>query len=163
MNAELVGHQEQPFPQEIADPVRDDAVSLHLAEPQTARPAPAVSGLPSQSHHWSSRPRVHLVVDQVAQPLVVDGPNEDEIFQSLPRVGVEHELVAVFLVAEAVQLLGLALHVERPEGSGILRETTLDRCQFGDEAFDAVPDGHAGGNAVRVDDHIRNDALDGKG
>jgi hypothetical protein len=117
VNAELVRNQEQPFSQEVADSMRDDAVALHLAEAQTACPAPAVGGLASECHNWSPSPGIHLIIDQMSQSLVVNGPDEDKILQSFTGIGVEHEFISIFLVTSAVHLLGLALHVERPKGS----------------------------------------------
>lgn len=62
-----------------------------------------------------------------------------------------------------MHLLGLGVHVERSEGSGVFRESTLDGCQFGNQAFDAVANRHTRGDAVRVYDHIRDDAFNGEG
>ncbi len=62
-----------------------------------------------------------------------------------------------------MHLFSLDLHIERSERSRVLRESALDGCQFSNETFNAVTDGHTGRDAVRVDDHIRNDTFDGEG
>ncbi len=82
MDPELVRNQEEPLSEEVADAVRDDAVSLHFSEPETSSPASPMGGLASDCHHRSSLPGVHLIIDQMSQPLVVDGSDEDEILKS---------------------------------------------------------------------------------
>ena len=79
MDAELIGHQEESFSKEVTDSMRNDAVSLHLSETQTSCPTSSVGGLSGESYNWSSGTCVHLIIDQMSQSLVVDGPDEDEI------------------------------------------------------------------------------------
>jgi hypothetical protein len=56
----------------------------------------------------------------VPQPLVVDRADEDQGLELVPGVRVEHGLVAVFLVAVFVHLVGFDLHVEGAERGGVL-------------------------------------------
>ena len=48
-----------------------EAVSLHLAQPESAVPAPALSGLPGEHRPGSGAAPVHLVQHHVLQLLVI--------------------------------------------------------------------------------------------
>lgn len=122
MNAEQVRHLEQSLLQELADTMGQNAVSLHLTETKAAASASTMGGLSGNGHHSASGPGVHFVIHQVSQSLVEDGPDEDEVLQVFARVGVEHDLVTISLVPAPVDVVGFVLHVEGPEGSGILLE-----------------------------------------
>ena len=70
----------------------DHAVPLHLSEPETSVPAPALGGLLVEVLELSSGPGVDLVVDHMLESLVVGGPEEDLGGEHLAGEGVEDRL-----------------------------------------------------------------------
>ena len=73
----LVRPVEEPVLQQEHGPVRDERVPLHLPEAHAAAPPPPLDGLPRHLVHRPHRPHLELVAHHVAQPLVVDDPEED--------------------------------------------------------------------------------------
>ena len=126
VDPELVTHDEQSFSKEFADPMGNDAISLHLSEAKPTCSASAVSRLTGECHHWSSAPGIHLIVYQVPQTLVVNRSNKQQIAKLLTRVRVKHDLVSELLIACLMELFGLLFDMEATEGSGVVREPSLD-------------------------------------
>ena len=86
------------------------------------------------------------------QPLVIVGPDKYQVWHHLARVRIKHGFIAVFLIAGGMKLSSFVVHVEGGERSGIIFKAALGTDHLAHHALDQVADGHAGGDAVRVDD-----------
>ena len=71
INIEGVTGDHESLHQEHAGTVSNKTISLHLTQPQSSVPAPALSGLPGEHRPWSSAATVHLVQHHVLQLLVI--------------------------------------------------------------------------------------------
>ena len=71
--------------------ISNEAVSLHLAQPQPTVPGSPLGGLAREDRARPFGPGVHLVHHHVLQLLVVDGPKVDVRFQRLSARKNEHE------------------------------------------------------------------------
>src|ERR1700753_1032527 len=96
---------------------------------------------------------MNLVVDHVAQTLVVRGAQEDLGAQLLARVAIVHDLEATRLVACGKQ--------ERRDGCdcdagewGSVAFCALEGADFGEQTLDQVSNCHTRRNSVWVDDEI---------
>mmetsp|Transcript_4023 Transcript_4023/g.8274 ORF Transcript_4023/g.8274 Transcript_4023/m.8274 type:complete len:213 (-) Transcript_4023:2699-3337(-) len=97
------------------------------------------------------------------QPLVVRRPQEDlAALEHEAGVAVVHGLVAAALVAALVQRRGDVLHRHVREGRGVAL-LAQERGHLPHEALHQMPDGHARGDGVRVDDDVRRDPLAAEG
>lgn len=159
MDSESIRHQAKPFPQEVTDTVRNDAISFHFTKSQTSRSTSTMSWLPCNGHNRTSRPSIHLIIDQMSQSLVVNWTNENKVLKFLATVRVEHDLISVLLVARFMNLHSLLLKVESSERSSVLLETTLKSSHLTDKSFDDVTDCHSGGDTVRIDDHVWDNTI----
>lgn len=122
-----------------------------------------MSWLAGNCDYWSSLPCIHLIVNQMSQSLIVDRANENEIFKSFSWVGVEHKLVTIFLIACLMNLLCFFLHIKGSKRSGVFRKSALDCRKLGYQALNAMTDGHSRRNTVRINNHIRHDAINCEG
>ena len=138
--------------------VRDDAVALHLSEPQTAVPGPTLGGLPGQDLNGPASTAVDLVVDHVLQALVVGRVEEDERLELAPRVAVVHHLPAAALVPAIVQGPRDIIDGDAGERRGVSLLADAGR-DLRHQGLDQVPDGHSGRDSVRVDDEVRHDSF----
>lgn len=92
-------------------------------------------GLASQSNHNSSASRVHLVIDQVPKPLIVDRSYENQVVKRVSCIRIEHPLVAIALKSCTMELAAFLLHVEVRERGGIFAEIAANGCDFSSKAF----------------------------
>ena len=83
VHVERVAADHEPLHQQHAGPVGDQAVALHLAQPQAALAAAPLRRLSGQHGPRTPRPAVHLVQDHVLQLLVVDRAVVDVRLQAL--------------------------------------------------------------------------------
>eukprot|EP00964_Phaeocystis_antarctica_P141265 scaffold106242_cov63-Phaeocystis_antarctica.AAC.8 len=157
----LVRAVEQPVLHEEGAAVREQSVALHLAQPDTAVHLAPVDGLPRERVDRPARAHLVLVRDHVAQPLVVDDAHEDVHFH-LRAVDARVELLrAVVRVARRAQLLakvvGGVLVLVEAEGRRVLRDA-VHGAGLARHALEQHADGHARGEAVRVEEDVGDDA-----
>jgi hypothetical protein len=136
MNPESIWNSEQSFLQKIAHSMGNDTVSLHLSKSQSSWPSPSVSGLSCEGDYYSSASSIHLIIDEVAQTLVVDRPDKYQILKWFACVGIEHLLVSITLISSLVKLSALLYHVEIAERSCVFRNMTLNRCNLWSQTLD---------------------------
>src|SRR5207245_3046607 len=88
----LVRLGEKPVLEDHRSAVGDEAVPLHLPEPETSSPRPPLRRLFREHLDLPPRPRVNLIGNHVVELLVVDDPDEDVGFELLPCLTVVHDL-----------------------------------------------------------------------
>ena len=134
------------------------AIAFHLSKPEATVPSTPFGWLTRQDLSRTSPSRVDLITHHVLKALIVSWIQEDHNLHPLPCEAIIHDLVAVSLVAQIVQLVGNVLYslpLER-------RCVTLISVQAGNLAkngLDHVTNGHARRDGVRVDYHVWHDAL----
>lgn len=115
--------------------------------------------LPSNGYNWTSGPCIHFIINQMSQSLIINGTDENGVLKFLTTVRVEHDLISILLIPETVNLFCFLLHVKWSEWSSILKESTLQSRHFSDQRLDNVPDCHSRRNAMRINDHVRNNTI----
>ena len=103
-----------------------------------------------------------LVTDHVLQPLIVGRIEEDHDFHAFPGEAVVHDLIAIALVAEIMQLVRDVLDRLALERRCIAL-VAVETGHFAQDGLDQVTDGHARWDGVWVHDHVGNDTLDCEG
>mmetsp|Transcript_20952 Transcript_20952/g.45839 ORF Transcript_20952/g.45839 Transcript_20952/m.45839 type:complete len:286 (+) Transcript_20952:905-1762(+) len=151
----------EPLLEEGGRAVADDAVTLHLSEPQATVSCSSLHRLPCQDLQGPSCSRVDLEVHHVLEALVVGGVEEDLSLKLAACVPVVHDLPASALVAQLVQRLRDVLHCHVREGGGVTL-IAHQSSNLGHERLHQVPDGHARRNGVWVDNQVGHDALRGE-
>ena len=159
-NVDSVGirHLKQTLLQKGRRTVRNHTITLHFTEPQTTVAGTTLDGLPRHDLHRTARTRMDLVVDHVAQALVVRGTKEDLGAQLTARVAVVHDLEAPRLVAVLAQQARHGINRD----IGKRRRVALHALERGDlaqQTLDQMRNRHARRDGVRVDDNVRCDAL----
>eukprot|EP00160_Parvularia_atlantis_P019732 Unigene7868_Nuclearia_a/m.24167 Unigene7868_Nuclearia_a/g.24167 ORF Unigene7868_Nuclearia_a/g.24167 Unigene7868_Nuclearia_a/m.24167 type:complete len:339 (-) Unigene7868_Nuclearia_a:1067-2083(-) len=141
--------------------VREQRVALHLAKADAASALAALDGLLRQVVHGAGRADLELVRDHVPQALVVHHAQVDVGVKLGARDAAVHGLVAVVVVPRRAQLLTkvvdravLLIELERRR---ILAQR-VQRPGLARHALNEHADGHARGERVRVDDHVRHHA-----
>lgn len=150
---------EQTVLEEESRAVSEEGVALHFSDANTTALGAALDGLAGERGDGTGGADLVLVVDHVAETLVVDDADVDVRAELLARDAGVHGLVAVVVVAGALELVpevldgGLAFLVFEFEGRGVLG-VAVQGAGFAGEGFDEHADGHAGGEGVRVDDYV---------
>ena len=85
--------------------MRHHAVTFHLAETQTAVTSTTLGWLARQDLRRAAASRMDLITNHMLQALVIGRIEEYHDFHSLSSEPVVHDLVAVSLVAQIVQLV----------------------------------------------------------
>ena len=167
-HARLVAHRhvvlvpalQHGLPQEVRRPVRNHAVALHFADAQAAVVRPPLHRLPRQHGARPARAVVDLVLHHVLEPHVVRGPHENLALHALARHAVVQQLRAAVVVAQLRQhlaehlVLGPVVH-ER----GAVAEAALQHARLAHQRLHQLPDRHARGERVRVDNEVRARAV----
>ena len=167
-HARLVAHRhvvlvpalQHGLPQEVRRPVRNDAVALHFADAQAAVVGAALHRLARQHGARPARPVIDLVLHHVLEPHVVRGPHEYLALHALARHAVVQQLRPAVVVAQLRQhaakhlVLGPVVH-ER----GAVAEPALQHARLAHQRLHQLPDRHARGQRVRVDDQVRPRAV----
>ena len=115
VHVEGVAADHEPLDEEHAGPVGDEAVALHLAQPQPSLPAPSLGGLPGEDGAGAAGPAVHLVEDHVLELLVVDGAHVDVGLHALARYAGGERVLALGDVAYQRQRWALRLYPFPPK------------------------------------------------
>lgn len=139
--------------------MRDHAVTLHLSESETAITRSTLCGLSREDLCRSTASRVDLVTHHMLQALIVSRVQEYHDFHALTSESVVHDLVAVPLVTQAMQLVRDVVNCLPLERGGITL-VTVETGHLTEDGFDHVTNGHTGGDSVRIDNHVRNDTFD---
>ena len=129
------------------------AVPLHLSEPEASIPGPSFRRLSCQNLSGASASRVDLVSHHVLQSLIKSGPKEYKHFEFLACKAIVHDFVAVALVAKGVQEIRDIVDILATEGGGITFRA-IERSYFTQQAFNQMPNGHSGGDSMRVHYHV---------
>ncbi len=148
----------QPVVEQERRPVSQQSVPLHLSEADSSLNVPPSQWLIGHFISRSSGSDLELVRDHVPQALVVNHPDEDVCL----------ELQAAYARVEALRAIvvvpcGFQHFTEMLERRALLRELercgvmtqAVEGCRFSSHALDEHPDGHSGGEAVRVEQDVR--------
>lgn len=105
MHPVAVGYVEEALLQEARRAMRNHTVTFHLAETETAVTSTTLSWLARQDLRRAAASRMDLIADHMLQALVIGWIEEYHDLHSLSSEPVVHDLVAVSLVAQIVQLV----------------------------------------------------------
>jgi hypothetical protein len=155
----VIGAVEQTILQQESGSVSKQSVALHLSDTDTSTLGTTFDGLAGERRDGTGGTDLELVVDHVTETLVVDDSDVYVGAEFLAGDAGVHGLVAVVVVAGALELVAevlrgcLAFLVLELEGRGVLRQT-VESTGLAGERLDEHTDGHTGGESVRVDDDI---------
>ena len=116
MDPVAIRHIKEPLFQESGGTMRDHTVSFHFTESKSTVTCSAFRRLSCQNLGGTAPPRMDLVSHHVFQSLVIGRIEEDHDLHALASEAVVHDLVAVALVAQIVQLVRDVLHSLALEG-----------------------------------------------
>ena len=105
---------------------------------------------------------MNLVVDQVLQPLVESGSDEDTSVQRSTSVSLVQRLVTVALISHSMKTHTDVLDGDISERRGITF-TSLEDDDLAEQTLNQLSDGHSRRNSVRIDDNVGNNSLGGEG
>lgn len=146
--------------------VSQQGVSLHLPEANAPLDVPPSHRLVGHLVPRSCRPHLELVGDHVTQPLVVNHPDEDVGFQLLAAQAAVEALRAIVVVPAGSEHFAKVLQggvvLREGEGRGVVAEAVQGAGLPG-HALDQHPDGHAGREAMGVEQDVGAHAALGEG
>jgi hypothetical protein len=106
MDSKRIADIEQPLLQETRRPMSNHAITFHLPETKATISRTTLHRLASQDLRWAAGASVDLVVNHMAQTLVVSRAEEDLGYELAPGVPVVHDFEATGLVALAAENTG---------------------------------------------------------
>ena len=103
-----------------------------------------------------------LVLYAVLQPLVTGGPDKDVRLDHFPGKAIVHDLVSVAVKAMRLQLVRNVFCAD-PSKRRAISVRTGNGAGFAEQTFHQLPNRHAGGQGIRVDNDVRCHAIQAKG
>lgn len=142
--------------------VGEQSVALHLSEADATLDVPATHWLVGDLVTSARGPHLELVGDHVTQALIVHHAHEDVRFQLQAADATVQALGAVEVVASGTQGLAEVLECRvllgEREGSGVVAQA-VERRRLARHALNQHADGHAGWEAVRVEQDVGHHAT----
>ena len=138
--------------------MRHHTVTFHLAETESTVTGTTFGWLARQDLCRTAASRMDLIADHMLQALVIGRIEEYHDLHSLSSEPVVHDLVAVSLVAQVVQLVRNVLYGLPLERRGV-SFVTVQTGNLAENSFDQVTNGHTRRDGVWVDNHVWHDAL----
>jgi hypothetical protein len=139
----------------------NQTISFHLTESQTALAGSTFGWLTSENLYSSAAAGVQLAAYQMMQTLVVNNASEYLGFVGFTSLAVHHRFATGVCEAVSQQTSAQRIFLLTTEGSSI-DVTTFHRTDFAADHLKHVSDRHSRGDRVRIDDEIRDDAVDGE-
>mmetsp|Transcript_34960 Transcript_34960/g.87209 ORF Transcript_34960/g.87209 Transcript_34960/m.87209 type:complete len:662 (-) Transcript_34960:1408-3393(-) len=133
--------------------VPDQAVALHLAEPQPAIARAPLGGLAREHGARPARARVHLVHDHVLELLVVDGPEENVGRQRLAGDARGDVVLARVVKAVLDEHARTVVNLVAAKGRAVA-QVAVEHRRLAREQLHHLAHRHARGEAVRVHDDV---------
>mmetsp|Transcript_2207 Transcript_2207/g.6657 ORF Transcript_2207/g.6657 Transcript_2207/m.6657 type:complete len:452 (-) Transcript_2207:1102-2457(-) len=163
----LIGAVEEAVVEEEGGAVCKERVALHLAQADAAVELAPLDGLPRLRVHRALGAHLVLVGHHVPETLIIDNAKVDVKLHLAPVDARVHGLRARVGVTRsdelAAEVVRSGLTLAKLEGRCVLGGQAVESAGLGCEALDEHPHRHAGGEGMRVDDHVRGHARLGEG
>ena len=141
--------------------MRNHAVALHFSKTEASITRSTFSWLSGKDLSWSTTSGMNFVSHHVLQPLIEGWSEENHHFKSFACESIVHDFVSIALVPKSVKLVRNVFDCLALERSCITF-ISVQSSDFTKDALNQVTNSHSRWDSVRIDNHVRINAFNGK-